>query len=256
MGGGTAVFLLDSHGGETADVLILSLDDPQDAVLAGDGGKAGMEIARQGRKPLDIVLADERVHGGELFPQGSDILGGRVFNNVGQRQHLQGVADGIDLIHILGGEGMHHDTAAHDILDQAVPLQLAERFPQRGTGNMKPVGIFCFDDSLTGGDFPGDNGLFQHIVGNFTDRTTLRHGLKRQRHRQFLLRLCGQFVYKINTTKKQSCQEKLQTHPDKQPAGGTRRAGRTVIFLCLSRNRERAVRDIRPRQPAGPFPSR
>ena len=48
MGGAAAVFLLDCHGGETADILILSFDDAEDPVLAGDRSQRGMEVTGKG----------------------------------------------------------------------------------------------------------------------------------------------------------------------------------------------------------------
>ena len=180
VGGGAAVLLPDGHGREAADILILTLDDPQDPVLARNGGQRGVEIPCQGTQAFHVVPLLQFIHLCKLFTQAGDVLRRGVFNNVGQRQHLQGIADGVDLLHVLGRERVHDHAAAHHIFHQSVPLQLAERLPQGGPGNMKPVGIVGFNDPLARGDLPRDNGFLQHIVGDLTDRTAFHHRLKGQ----------------------------------------------------------------------------
>ena len=59
---------------------------------------------------------------------------------------------------------------------------LAQRFPQRGSGNVQTVGVLGFHNALAGRDLPGNDGLFQHIIGDLADRTTLRHGFKGKGH--------------------------------------------------------------------------
>ena len=58
MSGGTAAFLPDRHGGEAADIFVLPSNDPQNPVLAGNGGQAGMEIPALGTTHADYFYGD------------------------------------------------------------------------------------------------------------------------------------------------------------------------------------------------------
>ena len=137
-----------------------------------------MEVTGNGGEILHIVFCVQFIHPGEHFPQGGNVFRRRVRDDVRQGQHFQAVADGVDLFHIVSGEGMHDDAAAHDIFHQAVPFQLPQGFSQRGAGNVETIGVIRFDDPLTGRNFTGDNGLFQHFVSDFPNGPAFHHRLE------------------------------------------------------------------------------
>lgn len=72
----------------------------------------------------------------------------------GKREDFQGIADGIDLVHIINGEGAHHHAPAKHIFHQPIPLQLAQGLPQRRTADVESLGIIRFYNALAGGNFP------------------------------------------------------------------------------------------------------
>ena len=178
IGVGPAVLLTDGHGGEAADVFILTFNDPQDAVLSGNGSQPGMEVTGDGGEVLHIVLRIQLVHPGKHFPQLGNVFRCSVGDDVRQRQHFQTVADGVDLLHVIGGKGVHDNAPAHDVFYETVPFQLPQGFSQRRAGNVKTIGVICFDDPFTGRNFTGNNGLFQHFVSDFPNGPAFHHRLE------------------------------------------------------------------------------
>ena len=110
--------------------------------------------------------------------QGGDIIRRRFLDNCGQRQHFQRVADGVDFLHVGNRERADDHAAPLYILYQPVALQLPQGFTQRRAADVQAVGIFCLDDALASGNFPSDNGVLEHFVGDFTNRAAFHHGLE------------------------------------------------------------------------------
>ena len=185
-----AILLADGHGGEAGDELVLALNDAQDAVLAADIGQLAVEGAGYGGQRIVVLGLDQLVHLAQLGAQGFQILGGGLLNDGGKGQQFEGVADGVDLLHIGNGEGAHDHAAAQDVLHQAVALQLAQRFAQGGAADVQTIGVIGLDDALAGRNFTGDDGVLEHLVCDFADRAALHHGLKGNGIHQGLLLWC------------------------------------------------------------------
>ena len=152
---------------------------------------------------FEIFLGLKDIHLGQFIAQGGDIRGSGVIHDGGERQHFEGVADGVDLLDILDGKGADHDATAHDIFDKAIAFQLAERFTQGSTADVETVCVIGFDDPLAGGNLTGDDCLFEDIVRDLADRTAFRHRFKGQSHNiippEFIKCIKAHKMYKLCT---------------------------------------------------------
>ena len=180
MGLGQAILLADGHGGEAGDELVLSLDDPQNPVLPAQAGQLPVEGTGDGGQLVKVALVHQLVHFAQAAAQVGNVRRGGVADDGGQGQHLQGVADGVDLLHIRDGEGTHHHAPPQHIFHQTVPLQLPQGLAQGGAADVQALGVVGFHDALACGNLAGDDGVLEHLIGDFTDGPAFHHGLEGQ----------------------------------------------------------------------------